>query len=59
VHVLDGDDRHNSEQLIFCDFMAMTVKEHRPKNNDAEIIVPVELNQEPDLISGPCAEKLL
>jgi putative SOS response-associated peptidase YedK len=30
-----------------------------PKDNDAEIIVPIELNQEPDLISGPCAEKLL
>jgi putative SOS response-associated peptidase YedK len=30
-----------------------------PKNDDAEIIVPIELNPEPDLISGPCAEKLL
>ena len=37
----------------------ISARVNSPKNNDAEIIGPVELNPEPDLISGPCAEKLL
>ena len=39
--------------------LPISARVNSPKNNDAEIIVPVELNQEPDLISGPCTEKLL